>query len=90
MFGGHTYVGHRALIHDILFRHAVSLGVDVRMGQEVVDYWEDDERELAGVVLDSGDRLQADLVVVADGVKSRGRSHVLVNYHFRSNGGRIA
>ncbi|KAG8214966.1 monooxygenase [Butyriboletus roseoflavus] len=77
VFGSHTYAGHRALIHDVLFRHAVSLGVDVRMGQDVVEYWEDDERETAGVVLDSGERLQADLVVAADGVKSRGRSYVL-------------
>lgn len=79
MFGGHTYAGHRALIHDVLLRHAVSLGIDVRMGQDVVDYWEDDENQKAGVVLRSGENLQADLVVAADGVKSRARKYVLVS-----------
>lgn len=49
------------------------------MGQEVVDYLEDNENKTAGVVLHSGEKLQADLVVVADGVKSGGRKYVLVN-----------
>ncbi|KAH0836396.1 monooxygenase [Lanmaoa asiatica] len=79
MFGGHTYAGHRALIHDVLLRHAVSLGIDVRMGQEVVDYWENDRSQTAGVVLHSGEKLQADLVVAADGVKSHAREYVLVS-----------
>ena len=78
MFGGHFYAGHRALIHDVLLRHAASLGIDIRMGQEVVDYWEDDENLKAGIVLRSGEILQADLVVAADGVKSRARKYVLV------------
>lgn len=58
------------------------------MGQEVVDYWEDDEREWAGVVLRSGERLQADVVVAADGIKSGARKYVLASiFTFR---GRIA
>jgi len=79
MFGGHRYIGHRALIHDIIFRHAVSLGINIRMGQEVVDYWEDDENQMAGVVLRSGETIQGDLVVAADGIKSRARKYVLVS-----------
>jgi 2-polyprenyl-6-methoxyphenol hydroxylase-like FAD-dependent oxidoreductase len=79
MFGGYHYAGHRPFIHDVLLRHAVSLGIDVRMGQEVVDYWEDDENQKAGIILRSGENLQADLVVAADGVKSRARKYVLVS-----------
>lgn len=79
MFGACQYAGHRALIHEVLVRHAVSLGIDIRMGQEVVDYWEDGENNTAGVVLRSGESLEADLVVAADGIKSRARRYVLVS-----------
>ncbi|KIJ59084.1 hypothetical protein HYDPIDRAFT_170978 [Hydnomerulius pinastri MD-312] len=77
IFGAHSYNGHRALIHDVIFRHAVSLGIDIRMGQDVVDYWEDDDTQKAGIVLSSGEKLEADLVVAADGIKSQARQYVL-------------
>ena len=48
------------------------------MGQEVVNYWED-ENQMAGVVLRLGETIQADLVVAADGIKSRARKYVLVS-----------
>ncbi|KAF8142161.1 monooxygenase [Boletus edulis] len=76
-FDAYTYAGHRARIHDVLLRHAVSLGIDIRMGQEVVDYWEDNENKTAGVLLRSGECLRADLVVAADGIKSHARKYVL-------------
>ncbi|KAG6374611.1 hypothetical protein JVT61DRAFT_3972 [Boletus reticuloceps] len=79
VFDAYTYAGHRARIHDVLLRHAVSLGIDIRMGQEVVDYWEDNENKTAGVLLRSGECLQADLVVAADGVKSHARKYVLAS-----------
>ena len=82
MFGSYNYAGHRALIHDVLLRYAVSLGIDIRMGQEVVDYWEDDENKTAGVILRSGETLRADLVVAAEGIKSRARKYVLVSPYF--------
>ena len=82
MFGSYNYAGHRALIHDVLLRYAVSLGIDIRMGQEVVDYWEDDENKTAGVILRSGETLQADLVVAAEGIKSCARKYVLVSPYF--------
>lgn len=49
MFGGHSYAGHHALIHYDSFRHAMSLGVVIRMGQS---HW----NQTAGVVLYSGEK----------------------------------
>ncbi|KAF8550986.1 FAD/NAD(P)-binding domain-containing protein [Imleria badia] len=77
MFGSYNYAGHRALIRDVLLRYAAPLGIDIRMGQEVVDYGEDEENKTPGVILRSGETLQADLVVAADGIKSHARKYVL-------------
>ncbi|KAH7885692.1 monooxygenase [Phlebopus sp. FC_14] len=86
LFGAYSYNGHRAHIHDVLLRHALSIGVEVRMGKDVVGYWEEETGEgagsggKAGVVLQGGERVVGDVVVAADGVKSRGREYVL-GYH---------
>ncbi|KAH7929062.1 monooxygenase [Leucogyrophana mollusca] len=77
LFGAYSYNGHRAEIHQVLFDHAVSLGVRIRMGQEVVSYWENDERKSSGVVLRGGEYIEADLVVAADGVRSQARRYIL-------------
>ncbi|KAF9244200.1 hypothetical protein BU15DRAFT_86123 [Melanogaster broomeanus] len=70
MFGAHTCSGHRALIHLVLFRYAVSLGGDTRMGQEVIDYSESYVRPKLG---SSPFRRETEArpVVVADGTKSK-------------------
>ncbi|KAN0088966.1 monooxygenase [Tylopilus felleus] len=75
--GTFKVLGHPALIHDVLLRHAVSLGLDVRMGREVVDYWEDDQNKTDGVILRWEENIEADLVVAADSVKNRARKYVL-------------
>lgn len=66
--------GHRGELYGIIFDHAVSVGVDVRWGQRVTDYFEDEEK--AGVVV-NGEKMVADVVVAAEGVRSRGRKIVL-------------
>jgi len=74
-FGAYQYNGHRGELHAILIDHAVNtLGVDVRFGQQVTEYWETDEG--AGVVV-NGERLSADVVIGADGVRSKAREKVL-------------
>ena len=45
---------HRGEIHEIVFRHALNRGIDVRLGQNVTDYFETDGE--AGVV-SNGERL---------------------------------
>ncbi|KAM7192152.1 hypothetical protein V8F20_008987 [Naviculisporaceae sp. PSN 640] len=70
--------GHRGEIHGILFEYAKRQeNVEVKLGTNVVDYFEDEERGLAGVRTDKGEVFTADVVLSAEGVRSRGRKLVL-------------
>ena len=71
---GRRINGHRAEIHEAVYRHALARGIDVRLGQNVTDYFETDTE--AGVVV-NGEKMTADCVLAAEGVKSRGRKIVL-------------
>lgn len=71
---GRRVNGHRAELHRILFDHARERGVQIRLGENVTDYFEDESG--AGVV-SNGLRFTADVVLAAEGVKSRGRKIVL-------------
>lgn len=66
--------GHRGEMHAAVYNHAVDRGIDIRLGHRVTDYFEDDEQ--AGVVA-NGERLTADVVFAAEGVRSPGRKIVL-------------
>ena len=76
-FGARSYNGHRGELHARLFEYAKAVGVEVRLGQNVTEYWEDEDKGEAGVIC-NGQRLSADMVVGADGVRSRARTLVLV------------
>ena len=77
MYNSHAYNGHRGEMYGVLFEHAKSLGIEIRLGQNVTEFWEDIGAGKAGVVT-NGERLEADLVVGADGVRSAARKLVLV------------
>ncbi|KAE8828309.1 hypothetical protein PTNB85_07496 [Pyrenophora teres f. teres] len=66
--------GHRGELWSIIYRHAVERGVEIRWSSRVSDYVENEER--AGVIVD-GEEMVADVVVAAEGVRSRGRKIVL-------------
>jgi 2-polyprenyl-6-methoxyphenol hydroxylase-like FAD-dependent oxidoreductase len=66
--------GHRGELHRIIYKHAVDRGLDIRLGHRVTEYFETVEH--GGVVV-NGERMTADLVVAAEGVRSRGRKVVL-------------
>lgn len=66
--------GHRGELHRIIYRHAVDRGLDIRLGQRVTDYFETDEH---GGVEVNGQKMTADVVLAAEGVRSRGRKIVL-------------
>ncbi|KAF2139112.1 uncharacterized protein K452DRAFT_233183 [Aplosporella prunicola CBS 121167] len=73
---GEKFNGHRAEIHEVLWRHARRVGVDVRLGCRVERYFE--SADGAGVVLaGSGEKVTADVVLAADGVRSTARTAVL-------------
>ncbi|KAF9640937.1 putative salicylate hydroxylase protein [Lasiodiplodia theobromae] len=85
--GGKKFNGQRGEIHGVVWEYAVSLGVEIRLGERVVEYFED-ERE-AGVVVEAAaaadgqqdkkerKRYTADAVLAADGVRSTARTIVL-------------
>ncbi|KAF4630576.1 hypothetical protein G7Y89_g7565 [Cudoniella acicularis] len=71
---GKNYNGHRGNIHEAIFEYAVKIGIDIRLGHKVMDYFETDRE--AGVVA-NGERFVADVVLAGDGVRSLGRTIVL-------------
>ncbi|KAI3333245.1 putative monooxygenase [Ustulina deusta] len=72
---GLRFDGHRGEFHEIVYKHALEIGVNVRLGARVEDYFESDDE--AGVVLENGERMTANVVLAAEGVRSRGRKIVL-------------
>lgn len=71
---GRRINAHRGELHSVIYNHAKDRGLDMRFGQRVTDYFETDDE--AGVVV-NGERMTADVVIAAEGVRSRGRKIVL-------------
>lgn len=71
---GRAFNGHRGEIHEIVYEHALDLGIDIRLGHRVQDYFENENE--AGVIA-NGQRFVGDIVLAADGVRSKGREIVL-------------
>lgn len=69
----------RPQFHSMLLDQVAEIGLQVEYGNKVEEYFEDASRAKAGVVISNGSRLEADLVVAADGV--RGASWSLVAGH---------
>lgn len=71
-----VFNGHRGELHTIVFNYAKDeLGIPIHLGQKVTQYFENESQ--AGIILDSGERVTADLVIGADGVRSKARELVL-------------
>ncbi|RYN46115.1 hypothetical protein AA0118_g12679 [Alternaria tenuissima] len=62
---------YRKSLHGLLTSYAQEQGISITFGAKVVEFIESDNE--AGVVLEGGDRLVADVVVAADGVGSKSR-----------------
>ena len=71
---GRRVNGHRGEIHLTVFEHAKARGIDIRLGQHITNYFETDTG--AGITA-NGEKLTADCVFAAEGVKSAGRKIVL-------------
>ncbi|KAI7976208.1 hypothetical protein EIK77_010681 [Talaromyces pinophilus] len=77
---GKKFNGHRGEIHEIVFNHAKARGIDIRLGQRVIDYFEDEKEAgvlARNVATGAETRFTADVVFPADGVRSEGRKIVL-------------
>ncbi|KPM44146.1 hypothetical protein AK830_g2454 [Neonectria ditissima] len=68
--------GHRGELHQVIFNYARDdLGIPIHLGQRVLEYFEDDHG--AGIVLKDGQKILGDVVIAADGVRSKARELVL-------------
>ncbi|KAF2438538.1 putative monooxygenase [Karstenula rhodostoma CBS 690.94] len=71
---GKRFNGHRGEIHEVCWNHAIDVGVEIRLGCKVQEYFETETE--AGVVV-NGERIVGDVVLAADGVRSLARTIVL-------------
>ncbi|KAL1617419.1 hypothetical protein SLS56_010997 [Neofusicoccum ribis] len=62
-------IATRSELHKLLYEYAQELGITIEFNATAVDYYETDEA--GGVVLSDGRKLEADVVVAADGVGSK-------------------
>ncbi|KAH0591716.1 hypothetical protein MHUMG1_10546 [Metarhizium humberi] len=72
-YGAPYLVVHRAVLHSILHRHAAHGGAEIRTDARVVTY----DFAAGAVQLHTGERLEADIVVAADGINSFARQQLL-------------
>ncbi|POS72455.1 monooxygenase [Diaporthe helianthi] len=72
----------RPLVYKMFLEQAERLGVDIQFGKRVVEYFEDEQRQIAGVVTEQGEKFEADVVIAADGVGSK--SHILIGSQVRA------
>lgn len=61
----------RPKLIGMLYDYVVQLGIPVTFGKRAAEYFEDLNRDRAGIITDNGERFEADLVVAADGVGSK-------------------
>ena len=71
---GRRIDGHRGEIIQVVYEHAKEQKIDIRLDQNVTDYFENDQE--AGIIVD-GEKHTADVVLAAEGVRSKGRKIVL-------------
>ena len=61
----------RPQYHDMLSKQLSTVGINVEYGHKAVEYFEDGPTGRGGIVLENGDRIDADVIVAADGIGSR-------------------
>ncbi|KAF2965860.1 hypothetical protein GQX73_g7749 [Xylaria multiplex] len=70
------YIGHRGDYHEAFIDAVRKAGIEIRMGYEVANY-EDEVGSQPAIILADGTRVAADVIIGADGIKSRARELVL-------------
>ena len=65
-----AFMQARVKFYKSLIRQIERLGLKIEYGSRVMDYYEDAAAGIGGVLLESGERREADVVVAADGIKT--------------------
>ena len=65
-----AFMQSRIKFYKSLICQTERLGLDIEYNRRVVDYYEDAITGIGGVVLESGDKREASVVVAADGIKT--------------------
>lgn len=63
-------VNQRPKLHAMLCRQLQRFGVQIEFDMRVVEYYEDVESRIGGVITESGEKFKADIVIAADGANS--------------------
>ncbi|KAI3401076.1 hypothetical protein diail_220 [Diaporthe ilicicola] len=72
------HIGHRGDYHEAFLQGVRNAGIEIKMGHEVVSFGEGDEEDARPSILSKdGTVARADVIVGADGIKSRARELVL-------------
>ncbi|KAF4469575.1 hypothetical protein FALBO_3520 [Fusarium albosuccineum] len=66
----------RIKLYRAFLRQAERIGLKVEWGCKVVEFWEDLEQGAGGVVLENGEKRTADIVVAADGLRTKSNTIV--------------
>jgi 2-polyprenyl-6-methoxyphenol hydroxylase-like FAD-dependent oxidoreductase len=66
----------RIKLYRAFLRQAERVGINVEWGCKVVEYWEDLEQGAGGVTLENGEKRTADIVVAADGLRTKSNTIV--------------
>ncbi|KAI5360959.1 putative FAD-binding domain, FAD/NAD(P)-binding domain superfamily [Septoria linicola] len=64
----------RPLFHAMLYHQLDRFGIKVQLNTNVREFYKDIEKRIGGVVTDTGEHFEADLVIAADGLHSKSRS----------------
>ncbi|KAI1383743.1 FAD/NAD(P)-binding domain-containing protein [Hypoxylon trugodes] len=71
-----NFNGHRGELHEVVFNYARDdLQIPIHLGHKIQTYFEEDKQ--SGIVLESGEKIAADVVIASDGVRSKARKSVL-------------
>ncbi|KAL1886694.1 hypothetical protein Plec18167_000628 [Paecilomyces lecythidis] len=65
------YRHSRPKFHKMLTDQAERIGIYVEYGKRVTEYYEKSDKGKAGVVLENGETIEADIVLAADGIGSK-------------------
>lgn len=66
----------RIKLYQAFLRQVDRIGLTIEWGKKVVEYWEDLEQGVGGVVLEDGEKRTADIVVAADGLRTKSNTIV--------------